>query len=97
VKTPKVGIVGYDIVGKVHQDAFNAANIETVIYDKSNGHYSGSNRVEAVNCCDLVFRSVPTPSKPDGACNGVAVEEEVHWVSKPMCIKFNDSAGTTEE
>jgi len=96
VKRPKIGIVGHGVVGKVHQEAFLAANIETVVFDKFETQYSGLAKVEAVNSCDLVFIAVPTPSRPDGSCDVTAVEEVVGWVNRPMCIKSTIPPGTTD-
>ncbi len=96
MKGPKVGIVGCGVVGKVHQEAFLAANIETVVFDKYNPQYSRSAQADAVNGCDLVFIAVPTPSRPDGSCNVTAVEEVVGWVNRPMCIKSTIPPGTTD-
>jgi UDPglucose 6-dehydrogenase len=95
VKRPRVGIVGRGVVGKVHQAAFLAANIETVTFDKFETQHSGPAQVEAVNSCDLVFIAVPTPSRPDGSCDVTAVEEVVGWVNRPMCIKSTIPPGTT--
>lgn len=95
MKKPRVGIVGHGVVGKVHHEAFLAANIETVIFDKFVAQYSGSAQAEQINSCDLVFISVPTPPKSDGSCDVTAVEEVVGWVSRPMCIKSTIPPGTT--
>jgi UDPglucose 6-dehydrogenase len=51
---------------------------------------------DSINRCDLVFISVPTPSRPDGSCDVTAVEEVVGWVSRPMCIKSTIPPGTTD-
>lgn len=59
--TPRVGIVGLGVVGKVHHEAFRAADIQTVVFDKYDARYSGREQAEAINTCDLVFVSVPTP------------------------------------
>jgi UDPglucose 6-dehydrogenase len=96
MNTPRVGIVGLGVVGKVHQQAFKAADIETVVFDKYNAPYSGQAQASAINDCTLVFVSVPTPSGPDGACDLSAVEEVVGWVNKPMCIKSTIPPGTTD-
>jgi len=92
----KIGIVGLGVVGKVHQQALNAANIETAIFDKFDTRYSGPEHAAAMNACDLVFVSVPTPSAPDGSCDVSAVEEVVRWVNRPMCIKSTIPPGTTD-
>jgi UDPglucose 6-dehydrogenase len=92
----KIGIVGLGVVGKVHQEAFTAANIETAIFDKFDTRYSGLEQAAAVNDCDLVFVSVPTPSAPDGSCDLSAVEDVVGWVNRPMCIKSTVPPGTTD-
>jgi UDPglucose 6-dehydrogenase len=94
--TPRVGIVGLGVVGKVHQEAFKAADFEIVVFDKFNARCSGWEHAAAVNSCDLVFISVPTPSRPDGSCDVSAVEEVVGWVNKPMCIKSTIPPGTTD-
>jgi UDPglucose 6-dehydrogenase len=95
VKRPRVGIVGCGIVGKVHHEAFLAANIETAIFDKFDTQYSGPAQIKEVNSCDLVFIAVPTPPRPDGSCDVTAVEEVVGWVNRPMCIKSTIPPGTT--
>jgi UDPglucose 6-dehydrogenase len=92
----KIGIVGLGVVGKVHQEAFTAANIKTAIFDKFDTRYSAREQAAAVNDCTLVFISVPTPSAPDGSCDISAVEEVVGWVRKPMCIKSTIPPGTTD-
>jgi UDPglucose 6-dehydrogenase len=94
--TPRVGIVGLGVVGKVHQEAFQAADIETVVFDKYDARYSRQEQAAAVNDCTLVLVSVPTPSRPDGSCDLSAVEEVVGWVNKPMCIKSTIPPGTTD-
>jgi UDPglucose 6-dehydrogenase len=96
VKKPKIGIVGLGVVGKVHRDALSAADIEAVIFDKFDAQYSGLAQAEAINKCDLVFISVPTPSNPDGSCDLTAVEEVARWVNRPMCIKSTVPPGTTD-
>ncbi|HEV2645630.1 MAG TPA: hypothetical protein VGU46_04625 [Acidobacteriaceae bacterium] len=93
---PKIGIVGLGVVGKVHQEALKAANIETAIFDKFDTRYSGGEQAAAVNDCTLVFISVPTPSNADGSCDVSAVEEVVGWVNSPMCIKSTIPPGTTD-
>ena len=95
MKRPRVGIVGCGIVGKVHHEAFLAANIETAIFDKFDTQYSGPAQIKEVNSCDLVFIAVPTPPRPDGSCDVTAVEEVVGWVNRPMCIKSTIPPGTT--
>ena len=94
--TPRVGIVGLGVVGKVHHEALKAAEIETAVYDKFDAQYSGREQAAVINNCDLVFISVPTPSRPDGSCDVSAVEEVVAWVNKPMCIKSTIPPGTTD-
>jgi UDPglucose 6-dehydrogenase len=95
MKSPRVGIVGYGVVGKAHHDAFVAANIETAVFDKYDPRYSGTTEAEAVNRCDLVFIAVPTPSGSDGSCDLSAVEEAVGWIERPICIKSTIPPGTT--
>src|SRR5579875_1444017 len=92
----RVGIVGLGVVGKVHYAAFQAADIETAIFDKFDTQYSGREQAEAVNRCDLVFICVPTPARSDGSCDVSAVEEVVRWVDRPMCIKSTVAPGTTD-
>lgn len=93
---PRLGIVGLGVVGRVHQEAFTAANFDIAIFDKFDPRYSGQEQAAAVNNCTLVFISVPTPSASDGSCDISAVEEVVGWVNRPMCIKSTIPPGTTD-
>ena len=67
------------------------------IYDKFKPEYSSVEHIDAINRCDLVFISVPTPINQDGqGCDVSAVEDCVAWVQPPMCIRSTIIVGTTD-
>ncbi len=67
------------------------------IYDRFKTEYGSAANREAINRCDLVFISVPTPMKQDGhGCDVSAVEECVSWIEAPMCIRSTIAVGTTD-
>jgi UDPglucose 6-dehydrogenase len=70
---------------------------QVAIYDKFKPEYADAMQREAINRCDLVFISVPTPTGPDGmSCDLSAVEESVAWVDAPICIRSTIVPGTCD-
>jgi UDPglucose 6-dehydrogenase len=94
----KLGIVGYGVVGKALAHVFqnNAGNSDLVIYDKFVKGMNGPGRRAALQGCDLVFVSVPTPEGRDGRCDLSAIEEVVSWVKPVMCVKSTVPPGTVD-
>jgi UDPglucose 6-dehydrogenase len=70
---------------------------QVVIYDKFKAEYADARQQEAINGCELVFISVPTPTGPDGiSCDLTAVEESVAWIEAPICIRSTIVPGTCD-
>jgi len=92
----KLGIIGHGVVGSAMARLFCSAH-DVCIFDKFLPQFNDSAHQRAINGCDLVFVSVPTPAGPDGmSCDVSAVEECAHWVQVPMCIRSTVSPGTTD-
>lgn len=96
--TMKLGIVGYGVVGKALGKVFQfeAGNPNVVVYDKFVKGMNTARRRAALQECDLVFVSVPTPESPDGRCDLSAIEEVVSWVKPVMCVKSTVPPGTVD-
>jgi UDPglucose 6-dehydrogenase len=94
----KVGIAGFGIIGGAFGRAFSAANeIELHVYDKFKGPFDTPARLAALNACDIVFVTVPTPyDKKRRRCDVSAVEEIVAQLTVPVCIKSTVPPGTTD-
>ncbi len=89
---PSVGVVGGGVVGTATQRLCGA---ETVIFDPYKAEFAGNRG--AINRCDVVFISVPTPMRDDGSCNTSIVEEAVAWVEAPLLIiRSTVTPGTTD-
>lgn len=70
---------------------WNAENHEVFIYE-------ARDTKEAINKCDLVVISAPTPMREDGSCDTSKVEEAASWVTAPLVlIKSTITPGTTEK
>jgi UDPglucose 6-dehydrogenase len=70
---------------------------EVIRYDKFIAGLSNPARKDAVNRCDLVFVSAPTPTASDGlSCDLSAVEECVRWIEAPVCIRSTIVPGTCD-
>jgi UDPglucose 6-dehydrogenase len=91
-----IGIVGHGVVGKHLERLFRVGDRDLVIYDKLLKPRQQAQRKQAINQCDLVFVSVPTPSCPTGECDTSVVEEVVDWIMPPICIKSTIGPGTTD-
>ncbi len=92
MKKPKVGVVGGGVVGKAMQ---KLCGEETVIYDPYVEKYAHTK--DAINACDVVFISVPTPMAPDGSCDTSIVEGAIEWIEAPLIIiRSTVSPGTTD-
>lgn len=94
----KIGIVGYGVVGKALGTLFGAeaGNPDLRIYDKGLTGMNDPQSKAAIQACDLVFVSVPTPEGTDGKCDVSSVEEVVSWVMAPVCIKSTVPPGTVD-
>jgi len=95
----KIGIVGHGVVGRALEALFSLSKQNQLfIYDKFQPEYSAEVQKSAINTCDLVFVSVPTPSAADGvSCDTSAVYEAVSWITPPMCIKSTIPPGTVDD
>lgn len=90
MKRPRIGIVGYGVVGRSMHTLFgdDAVTLDVDATDKDR---------EAFNRCDVVFVCVPTPVRPDGSCDTSAVEECVDWIDGPqIVIRSTVAPGTTD-
>ncbi len=94
----KIGIVGHGVVGSAVARLFSAhRHTEVTIYDKFQPPHNHPDQKTAVNACDLVFISVPTPIGQDGvSCDVSAVEECVSWITAPICIRSTIPPGTVD-
>ncbi len=92
-----IGIVGYGVVGKAVANLFASNPDNTVeIYDKFVPPYNTADCKSAIDVCDVAFVAVPTPTAADGtSCDTTAVQEAVHWIKAPTCIKSTIAPGTT--
>lgn len=89
-----IGIVGYGSVGRRLVDLFCRTH-KVIIYDKALREYSSPSQREAINCCDVAFVAVPTPTGPDGlSCDLSQVQEVLSWITIPTCIKSTVPPGT---
>ncbi len=89
---PKVGVVGGGVVGGATQ---RLCGPDTVIYDPYHPEYK--NNKDAINTCDVVFVSVPTPMAEDGHCDTSIVEEVVGWIEAGLIIiRSTVAPGTTD-
>ena len=87
---PKVGIVGYGVVGKSLHRLFGDSAVTLDV------GASAADRAR-INACDFVFLCVPTPVAPDGACNTSVVEDCVAWITAPqIIIRSTVAPGTTQ-
>jgi UDPglucose 6-dehydrogenase len=93
-----IGIVGYGVVGRALAKLFGYESGKThiAIYDKFVPEFAAQDRKVAVQSCNLVFVSVPTPEAPDGSCDVSAIEEVVSWLQPPVCLKSTVPPGTVD-
>jgi len=92
----RVGVVGYGMVGKSLVSLLQRGSIPSVVYDEYKSCPPSNATREEINQCDLVFVSVPTPALDSGECDLSAVENVVHWISPPICIKSTIVPGTVD-
>ncbi len=91
MKKPRVGIVGFGVVG---QAMHKLVGSDAVIYDTRPGLPQDR---DAINRCDVVFVCVPTPMAEDGSCDTSIVEEVVAWIEAPLIIiRSTVAPGTTD-
>jgi UDPglucose 6-dehydrogenase len=92
VAKPKVGVVGGGVVGNATKQLCGP---DTVVYDPYVPELAGNK--DAINSCDVVFISVPTPMSEDGSCDTSIVEQSVSWIQAPLIIVRSTVApGTTD-
>jgi UDPglucose 6-dehydrogenase len=92
VSKPKVGVVGGGVVGN---ELRALCGPQTVIFDPYKPEFAVNQ--PAINGCDVVFVSVPTPMNDDGSCNTSIVEEAVAWIEAPLIIlRSTVTPGTTD-
>ena len=93
-----IGIVGYGVVGKALAKLFGyeSESVDVRVYDKFLEGMNSAQCKDAIQACELVFVSVPTPRASDGSCDVTAVEEVVSWVDPPMCFKSTVPPGTVD-
>ena len=87
---PRIGIVGYGVVGRSMHTLFG----DDAIGFDVDGTEEDRRRI---NQCEAAFVSVPTPVAPDGRCDISIVEEVVSWLETPLIVLRSTVApGTTE-
>lgn len=90
MKKPRIGIVGFGVVGRSLAELFgdDAVTLDVGATDKDHA---------AVNACDLAFVCVPTPSNEDLTCDTSIVEQCVRWIESPLIvIRSTVAPGTTD-
>lgn len=94
----RVGIAGYGIIGGAFARCFSrSTQIELHVYDKYKEAHAAPERLAALDSCDVVFVTVPTPfDKKRRTCDVSAVEEIAGRVRAPLCIKSTVPPGTTD-
>jgi UDPglucose 6-dehydrogenase len=94
----RVGVVGHGVIGSaIARMVLQQTEHSLVIYDKFQAAHRTSDKKDAINGCDLVMLSVPTPTGADGlSCDLSAVEESVRWISAPLCIRSTIPPGTVD-
>ncbi len=94
----KVGIAGFGFIGNALARCFSLSEeIDLYVFDKYKEAYSAPERFEALNSCDIVFVTVPTPfDKKHRCCDASAVEDVISRLEAPACIKSTVPPGTTD-
>ena len=94
----KIGIVGHGVVGSAMERLFKRTGQHSLaIYDKFKPACNTAEHLAAINRCDLVFVSVPTPARFNGlGCDLCAVEECIQWITAPICIRSTIPPGTCD-
>ena len=93
----KIGIVGVGMVGEVVRYGMERIGHDVTCHDTK---WPGS-RIEPLLSADLIFVCVPTPSRPDGACDTSIVERVVLEIDDTgydglIVIKSTVTPGTTD-
>jgi len=87
---PKIGIVGYGVVGKSQHSLFGPHAYTLDVDAKAEDH-------AIINACEYVFVCVPTPVDSSGACDTSIVEHCVDWIEADYIILRSTVApGTTQ-
>lgn len=68
-----IGIIGYGTIGQATARLFE----DIVVYDPPKGHDESS----AVQCCEILFVCVPTPTSSDGHCDLQAVYQALGLIA----------------
>lgn len=94
----KVGIIGVGMVGTVVRHGLMRIGHEISVYDVKLPETS----LRDVLSTDIIFISVPTPSRPDGSCDTSIVERVVADISETgykglVTIKSTVEPGTTDK
>ena len=93
MKSFKIAIVGYGVVGKAMHDLFPDA----LIYNGEKNPI-GSLKYKDINKADVAFVCVPTPTKESGHCDTSIVEEVVSKLNTPLIIiRSTVEPGTTDK
>ena len=93
----KIGICGLGYVGRALERFFRRSPQNDIfLYDKYICGIDSVLHQDAINDADLVFVAVPTPTASDGTCSIAEVEDAVHWITSPVCIKSTIIPGTVE-
>lgn len=72
----KIGLIGYGWVGRSMKRLFPDAEVYT--------RHQGTK--EAINQCDIVFISVPTPNVGENQLDTSAVEDNIAWCEAPIIV-----------
>ena len=90
----RIGIAGYGNIGQYVAEVYGPFSDEVVVFDPP----EGMGRIDQLNAVDFVFVCVPTPSRPDGACDTSIVEEVVSQVRPRKAIVCHSTVaiGTTD-
>ena len=92
----KIGLVGYGVVGTaIGRMVSSCADHEVIVFDPFQPRFCDPSRRDAINSCDLVFLSVPTPSN-DRGCDLSVVDESAYWIKAPLSIRSTVIPGTVE-
>jgi UDPglucose 6-dehydrogenase len=92
----KIGMVGYGVVGTaIGRMVSSCADHELIVFRRFQPRLCDPWRRDAINNCDLVFLSVPTPSNDRGSDFSIA-DECASWIKAPLSIRSPVTAGTVE-
>ena len=97
MSAPKIGIVGYGVVGQSYSKLFPDATIYDPYYEDESGRCVYAENKDLINDCDIALVCVFTPHNEDGALDTSIVEEVVDWIETPLIlIKSALQPGTTD-